>query len=575
MRKMVLLLLFLITITVSAQETDHHVFTLTHNGVDRLYHVHLPENYNPDEPTPLLMVLHPMLSSANAIAGLTGFNQSDMIVVYPQAADAYWDDGRTAAGVPPVREPVDDIGFLNVLLDQLEADYNVSGVYLAGMENGGTMAYRMACEVPERFEAVAVVNTLLWQYHVENCPTATAPVNMFIVIGTENLNYPLEGRVVLLSLAESFKIFSLEETLAFWNERNACTERTDNEQTIVLSGCDNNDTTVAVYIVPGGGNNWYRTGDYGLNQVGVNATEMILAYFNGDDTWQAAPTREVTYEEGPPRTYRMYVPSTYSQDVPMPAVLALHGRTQNGAAMALTTEMNFYAERDGYIAIYPDGIDGGWSYLGDLMPSAFDSRVDDTIFLPQLIDDLAQDFNIDQSRVYVTGFSNGGFMTLRLACENYDDFAAFAVVGAAMYINMQEHCEGSPPVPILFINGTQDISTRWDGVQQEIGNGQFVMVSYSIIDTLIYWVQHNGCEPIDTSLIISEPEFPNDTGLIYSRFEQCADNAPAVEIYIVQNGGHNWMGVEGVLDPSIAGLVNTDLHATEAIWAFFQRHHLD
>lgn len=573
MRKIILLLLLLISVTASAQETDQ-VFTLTHNGVDRLYHVHLPESYNPDEPTPLLMVLHPLLSSANAIAGLTGFDQSDMILVYPQAADAYWDDGRATAGVPPVRETVDDVGFLNALLDQLEADYNVSGVYLAGMENGGTMAYRMACESPERFEAIAVVNALLWEYHTENCPAASAPVNMLIIIGTENLTYRPEGRVLLISLAQSFKIFSVEETLAFWNDRNACTERAEDGQSIILSGCED-DTTVAAYTVPGGGSNWYRSGDYGLNQVGVDATEMILAYFNGEDTWQAAPTREVTYEEGPPRTYRLYVPSTYNPDVPMPAVLALHGRTQNGAAMAITTEMNFYAERDGYIAIYPDGIDDGWSYLGDLMPAAFDPRVDDTVFLPQLIDDLAQDFNIDRSRVYVTGFSNGGFMTLRLACENYDDFAAFAAVGAAMYTNMQDHCEGSPPVPILFINGTQDISTLWGGVQQEIGNGQFLMVSYSVVDTLTYWIEHNGCETIDTSLVIAEPESPSDTGLLYSRFEQCADGAPAVEIYVVQNGGHNWMGVDGVLDPSIAGLVNTDLHATEAIWAFFQRHSLD
>ena len=123
------------------------------------------------------------------------------------------------------------------------------------------------------------------------------------------------------------------------------------------------------------------------------------------------------------RNYQLYVPGTPQR--PAPVVIALHRFTENGALMSSLTGLNEVADREGFVVAYPNG---PWRRF-----EAWENeKRDDVPLILAILEDVAQRVPIDRSRVYVTGASNGGFLTHRLACLAPRVFAAAAPVMALM-----------------------------------------------------------------------------------------------------------------------------------------------
>lgn len=577
-------LLFVAPQTASAQSK---LFTLQHNGVDRTYHLYVPDSVDGDEPVPLVVALHPVASSGRAMEALTRFDQvadeHGFIVVYPNSYGFTWADGRAETGARIVEEPQDDTGFIEALIEQLKQDYNIdpAQVFLTGHSAGGSLAYRLACEMPEQFAAVAIVGTLMWNYHLDVCPQSGEPITMLILYGSEDTTYPIQGRVWQGEETGTYNLRStgVLETIEYWLVRDACDpEAVDVQQStqkITFTACTD-DKTVNLYMALGAGHEWFRTGDYRLNQFGVDATQIVTRFFMGDEDWATSLAEVVESsgeEEQVPRSYRYYVPTSYDADVAMPLVIVLHGRPDNGAGIAYITDMNPVAEREGFIALYPDGLEFSWNYYywlqGPFATGYPFQDVNDVEFLRNLIADVSLDLNIDQRRIYATGFSNGGFMTQMLACEASDLFAAFAPVGSALFPSQSDVCEQqeAEQSPMLFIHGTEDISIPWQGLYEEQTQ---LWVSYPVSQTLGYWAQFKGC-----SLDADFEELPQSgdspgTRVLYHTFPGCDNNLPLV-FYLIEGGGHNWPGVPGRVPERIAGKVNMDFNASEVIWEFFEQ----
>lgn len=224
------------------------------------------------------------------------------------------------------------------------------------------------------------------------------------------------------------------------------------------------------------------------------------------------------------------------------------------------------AEKYGFITIYPDGINREWNYPKDLLTYTTNKR-DDVAFLVALVQDLSLDLNIDSTRVYVAGFSNGGFMTQRIACEAPNEFAAYGVVGATVFDGLAAICYEQLPVPILFIHGTEDVSIPWAGDSRGLE---------SVENTVAFWGQHNNCDANDTTTVDLPPQ--DEAALTRVRhfvLNTCAPDA-AVELYAILGGGHSWPSVPGAdrIGPEIAGETNMDINAGEIIWQFFSRYAL-
>ncbi len=575
LRRIIILVVLCLSMVpvVRAQEGDGDGI-LTHDGLERTYHVAVPSDYDGSEAVPLVVALHPYASSGKGMAAITGFDMvaedQGFIVVYPDSVGLGWDDGRSA--YQTTIEPADDVGFIMALVDELTATYNVipNQVYMTGFANGGSMAYRLACQYPEQFGRVVVVGATVWEYHQDVCPQTSAPVSILMMVGEEDVYYPPIGRNLETS---DLRILSVSESLAFWLDRNGCeydAEVLVDEAGLQAFDACQGDSSVAFHSLRIVGHNWPRVGDYALNQFEFDASQVAAQFFlEGAESLEdvTAPSGFDLWS-GMARSYSVYVPPSYDASQPMPLVMALHGRPHNGYGVAYLLDMNRVARDEGFIVVYPDGIEQGWNYVSGFEGYA-PNDVDDVAFLSRLADDLALDLNIDPERLYVIGFSNGGFMTQRMACDAADQFAAFGVVGATIFPGFAELCADTRPVPIMFIHGTRDPSVPWAG----IASGE-TLITTSVPDTLTFWVVHDDCQQEDTVTESIEPSGESaETSVTLFRFRGCTDDLEVL-LYAVEGGGHTIPGVPR-MDSERFGATNLDIDGPAVIWDYLSQYTLN
>ena len=163
---------------------------------------------------------------------------------------------------------------------------------------------------------------------------------------------------------------------------------------------------------------------------------------------------------------------------PCALVLVLHGWTMTDDSMRGITEMDAkVGDHGGAVVAYPDGIGvGGWSCwsvgeIQNLGQCAFDHTVDDVGFINALLDRLISRYSIDTDRIYATGFSNGGAMSLFLACHLSHRIAAFGLVSSGPLINValqlaapRWSCPSNNGAhrPMMFIHGSDDPGAWFD-----------------------------------------------------------------------------------------------------------------
>lgn len=234
------------------------------------------------------------------------------------------------------------------------------------------------------------------------------------------------------------------------------------------------------------------------------------------------------------RTYRLHLPDNYDDGQPLPLVLALHGGGGTSRNMSkLTGGLNLLADQEGFIVVYPDGVDKHWS---DGRTSSVVSDADDVGFLSALIEHLAGEYNIDPARIYATGISNGGMMSFRLACDLSDRITAVASVASAMPEALSATCNPSLPVSVLIIGGSADPLVPWQGGEIVIGRQKRGRV-LSAADVVQFWVEHNGCDT--PPRITQEPDRePKDGTRVRREAYEVCDGGIQVILYAIEGGGH-------------------------------------
>ena len=294
----------------------------------------------------------------------------------------------------------------------------------------------------------------------------------------------------------------------------------------------------------------------------------ILASHVGAQPAQLGGEYMTLLHDGVRREYYLYVPSDLDGEAPL--VVALHGRGGTGPGMAVLTGFDALADEHGFIVAYPSGLQQQWNYVEGI--AGYELQVSDIAFLRALVAEIASRHEVDDRRVYVAGFSNGGFMAQRLACAANDVFAAFASVGAAGYGGQPGVCESPGPVSLLFIHGSADAVVPFRGLRQQTPSGP-VTVLASVDQTMGFWSDKIGCENDVDGGPLPRTGLSPDTEVTVLSFEGCPDGAE-LTIAVVLGGGHNWPGHPGWLPSDVAGRVSMDLDASEFVWQFFARHSL-
>ena len=191
-------------------------------GALRRWLVHVPRSYthNSSAPAPALLTMHGGFGSAESTENLYGLNavaeRGAFVVAYPEGRFSAWNAG-TCCGAP-VEQGVDDLAYLEALVDTLARDMCVdtARVYASGMSNGAFMAFHAACEIPDRFAAVASVAGTLT---TAQC-TPALPVPVLMIHGSNDLNVPIEGGVGCGVSGANFT--SIPDTLDTFTARNQC-----------------------------------------------------------------------------------------------------------------------------------------------------------------------------------------------------------------------------------------------------------------------------------------------------------------------------------------------------------------
>jgi len=265
-------------------------------------------------------------------------------------------------------------------------------------------------------------------------------------------------------------------------------------------------------------------------------------------------TKTLDYD-GVTRDYIEYVPAIYDASEAVPLVICLHGL---GDTMENFYDigMNYVADTANFITLTPEALEGfvygssvgnAWNSGASAYGQVINEDIDDVGFIMQLIEETKILYNIDETRVFITGFSMGGFMSNRMACEMSGTFTAIASVSGTIGTGVS--CNPEFPIPVCHIHGTNDGTVAYTG--NSYGN--------DAEDLVEYWRNFNNCDLTPT--VTNLPDLAADERTVDYYYYGNGDNNTTVEFYKVNNGEHDWMY-----------LPNYDISYTLEIWKFFRKH---
>ena len=259
-------------------------------GVTRRYFLYLPSTWHRGRPAPLVLVFHGGGGRASGIAPHTGFSRlaerEGFVVAYPQGLNGRWNDGRGYAATH------DDVGFVRALLDTLGRELAIDPrrVYATGISNGAMFAYRLACDLPGTFAAVAPVAGAMPADLAPAC-AHTQPVSVLAFQGTADPLMPYAGGGVARRRG---RVLSAERSIAFWATTSGCAAApvaTDEPDRVTdgtrvrrtVYGTCREGRSVELYTIQGGGHTWPGGppvgGAVGRVTREMDATPVIWAFF--------------------------------------------------------------------------------------------------------------------------------------------------------------------------------------------------------------------------------------------------------------------------------------------------------
>jgi len=285
---------------------------------------------------------------------------------------------------------------------------------------------------------------------------------------------------------------------------------------------------------------------------------------------------DTVFTGGLTRTFRIHIPKSYINSESMPLVIALHGGGGSADAMAVLTLGGFdtLSEREGFLVVYPEGIEKHWNDGRGLKRYRTQrENTDDVAFISFLIDYLYKKYNIDRNRVYVTGMSNGAIMSFRLGCELSDKIAAIAPVAGLMPVKTFGNCRPSKHISVLIINSTDDPITPWNGGNFKLGIIRFGK-GISVKQATLFWVEVNGCVTLPVVELMPDSD-PGDGTRVQRIWYKGGQAGTEVILYKIKGGGHTWPGGYQYLREKIIGKACNDVNACEIIWNFFKEHKIE
>ena len=249
--------------------------------------------------------------------------------------------------------------------------------------------------------------------------------------------------------------------------------------------------------------------------------------------------------DGLDRTFKIYEPLSYDGSSPTPVLLNFHGYGGTADEQLLYGDFRDLADQDNFILVVPQGalLEGSthWNSDSDINSK---STVDDLGFISRTIDAVSDRYNVDTARMYAVGMSNGGAMSLYLACGLGERITAVASVTGFMSAELLAECGATDPTSVLLIHGTEDSVIPWIGADGD-----------AILDIGVYSAGHNGCTE-STQLAFEDYNEDGVSGVLH-QYAGC-DDGTQVQVYEMTGMGHIWPERQR----------GDDINGAEVAWAF-------
>lgn len=191
----------------------------------RPYELKVPEGYDRQQPTPLVVLLHGYSSNGsaqNAYFRLSALaDRENFLLAYPdgtrdRVGNRFWN--ATDACCDFFNHGVDDVAYLDAVIDEIAGRYNVDPrrLFLVGHSNGAFMAHRFACDRAGRVAAIVTLAGMQWQ-DATRCG-AGSPVSVLHVHGRQDQVIDYEG-----GSTPKGPYPGAVETVEAWAAKNGCT----------------------------------------------------------------------------------------------------------------------------------------------------------------------------------------------------------------------------------------------------------------------------------------------------------------------------------------------------------------
>ena len=228
------------------------------------------------------------------------------------------------------------------------------------------------------------------------------------------------------------------------------------------------------------------------------------------------------------REYLIYIPTRYDPNSSTPILFAFHGFGGYNQYFINTADFRALADQFNFIAVYPQGLVCGDGTTWNTNPPGGDNKCsqDDIGFFAALLSEISASHNIDSSKVFLTGYSNGADFSYSMACYQSSLVTAIAPVSGLMpMVDASSECQPSHATSVMIFNGTIDYSRPYNGI-----DGYMMGVD----QTVAYWSQYNNTDSSPQTNIVGDIE--NYTYLN-------GDNNTSVDLFKIVNGDHYWFSL--------------------------------
>lgn len=364
----------------------------------------------------------------------------------------------------------------------------------------------------------------------------------------------VEGQILLTmdQWAEALTSGDIEKTMTFYSENFAGTEAKNKEgMSELLNEAKSYGMLLLLKID-------LRTADLKVegdtaeiviyNEDGELEMDFALAKEGNDWRIIGVPSEICSYEDytepygndcvnmgGYHRCWDIFIPEDLTNKAPL--VLDFHGWTENASHQRSISGFEALAQSEGFIVAWPHGLCSSWNAGPQCCAPASDNEIDDMGFVRKMIEQLVDIYNIDESRIYLTGLSNGCAMAQRIANEESDLITAVACMSLHLLTEIDADYTA---VPVMTIMGTND--------DLYLANEEMP----GAVENFERWKQMNNCQGA------YEVTWSSGKSVTWT-YKDC-DNQTEVALVNIDDGGHKLYQSE-----------QTNINTTQLAWDFMKK----